>query len=923
MALAQGDRIGQYQITGQLGAGGMGEVYRATDTRLKREVAIKVLPADLAADAERLVRFQREAEVVASLSHPNIAAIYGFEDAGGSKALVMELVEGYTLADILDGRATPEFAPIARPGAHSIALPLNQALAVARQIAEALEAAHERGIIYRDLKPANIKVRPDGVVKVLDFGIAKAMDSAAVGGASAMTLAPTVAIPATTIEGQIIGTPAYMSPEQARGRAVDRRTDVWAFGAVLFEMLTGTRAFPGEDASQMLARVIERDPDWSRLPKDTPPRIVRAIELCLKKEPRQRPGDLSTVRLALDGAFETAAPAVDASARPTRWRPLLMATVTALIVGAVAGAVAWRASQRAPTVAAVERFMIPTPADRPVIAGTVSVPEVAISPDGSMIAYGTAIGQAPQSLQIYVRNLDALEPTVLRGTEGGGTLPFFSPDGQSIGFVNVVDNSLRRVPVTGGAAQVLGKFPTTPVGISWAPDGSILFTLSGPPAQVRGLMRLPPNGGKALPLTTVDTKSGDTAHFAASVLPGGRAAVFNIGNASGPRLAVVNLADGAVTDLKIPGVDPSYSPTGHLVYGGTDGTLNAVAFDADRRVTSGSPVTVLQNVVTRTDVAQYSIAENGSLAYIMGSSTAAQRTLVWVDRSGHKEPIAVPPRLYTNPRISPDGTRVAMVIDGDIWVTELARPGTLQRITTDPARERFPAWTRDSRRIVFETNKGGAPSIVAKSADGRGDEQTILTAMAKDLTLLSPESWSVDGRELVFIYRIGAGSFDIGRVTADGSQKWQPVLNTEASESDAAVSPDGRRIAYAASETGQREIYLEAFPGLGSRQIVSTGGGGDPVWSRDGRELFYRRSQEGGGGLMASAIQTAPVFTIGAGRELFVGRYYQVPGGSRQWDVSRDGRFLMLENVDDEASRPQIVLVRNWFEELRRLVPRN
>jgi serine/threonine-protein kinase len=437
-------------------------------------------------------------------------------------------------------------------------------------------------------------------------------------------------------------------------------------------------------------------------------------------------------------------------------------------------------------------------------------------------------------------------------------------------------------------------------------------------------MRIPAGGGTATPITKVDTAAGDRVHLSPDVLPGGAVALFSITGQAGTRLAVVTLATGAVTDLEVPGIDPSYSPTGHIVYTGGDGTLQAIGFDADRlAVTTSAPVQVVENVVTRPDVAQFAIAANGSLAYISGTGATAQRTLTWVDRSGNKEPVGVPPRLYGTPRVSPDGTRAAVAFDGDIWVTELARPGTLRRVTTDPARERFPLWSRDSQRIVFESNRGGTFSILSKAADGRGEDTIILSELAKDANLLSPEAWSADGREVVFIYRVGTGSFDIGRVPVDGSQKWQPVLNTDAAESGVAMSPDGRRIAYEANDSGQLEIYVEDFPRLGNRQIVSTGGGTNPVWSRDGRELYYRLDADEGGGLMVSPVQTAPVFTLGTGRPLFSGDFYQVTAGARQWDVAPDGRFLMQEGVNDEAARPQLILVRNWFEELRRLVPAN
>jgi serine/threonine-protein kinase len=900
MALNSGTRLGPYEITGPIGAGGMGEVYRATDTNLDRPVAIKVLPEAVAGDAERLARFDREARTLAALNHPNIAQIYGVEKGAGQTALVMELVEGPTLADRL------KQGPIA----------VDEALPIARQIAEALEAAHAQGIIHRDLKPANIKLRADGTVKVLDFGLAKAMEPAAGTASASASMSPTITTPAMSQAGVILGTAAYMSPEQARGKPVDRRTDIWAFGCVLYEMLTGARPFPGDDVSQTLARVIERDPDWTVLPAAVPAPVRQAIRACLQKAPERRPRDASDVCLAMDGAFDVAGDP-SAGAGPGA-RSLVAVGLVALVAGAIVGAGSW-ALTRPPTPSPpVGRFVIQTPVDGG-LAPVGGIGQVAISPDGTRVAYGAAV---PGGTQVYTRAVGELQAIPLRGAEGGIS-PAFSPDGQSIAFAGLDDFTVRRVPVAGGPPQTIATFDSLPFALEWAPDDTIFVTRSG--NDVRGLQRVPAGGGAVEDVTVVDTGAGDVIHGLADMLPGGEAFLFVIYGPTVQRLAAMRLDTREIVDLGIDGTGPSYVPSGHLLYSVGDGTLRAVGFDLDRlAVTTTTPVPVVENVHTPPEMANAAVSDQGSLVYVTGAGVVdATRELLWVARDGREEAVGVAPGQYLTPRVSPDGTRVAVSLDDDIWVTDLARPGTLQRVTTDPARDRFPVWSPDGQRLFFESNRNGTLAILAVSADGRGDVEPVLVGGPAGTEILSPESWSADGREILFVYRFNGTNLNLGAATVDGTQTWRPVLDTDVAEGNGVISPDGQWIAYEADDSGQFEIYIERFPSLGGRQVVSAGGGRYPVWSRDGHELYYRQGIGGEGPVMASAAGDPPAFAIGAGRELLAGGYYYPAGqNSRSWDVAPDGRFLVMNTVEAEgAPEAQIILIQNWLSELERLVP--
>ena len=899
MALSAGTRIGPYEVTGSLGVGGMGEVYRATDTNLKRAVAIKVLPESVAADAERLARFQREAEVLARLNHPNIAAIYGLERSNGVTALVMELVEGPTLADrIAQG-------PI----------PVDEALTIAKQIAEALEAAHEQGIIHRDLKPANIKVRSDGAVKALDFGLAKALEPVS-GTRIDATASPTITSPAMmTGVGMLLGTAAYMSPEQARGKAVDRRTDIWAFGCVLYEMLTGKRAFAGDEVSDVLASVLAREPDWTLLPFGLSPVIGTFLKRCLHKERRQRVGDAQSLRLALDGAFETAASHVGQSVGVVQlwWqRPLMVSGATALVAILIGGLVA-RNLWPTPTPLRISRFDYYLPQGQQFRNSTRSV--VAFSPDSRHFVYNATGG-------LYLRTMEDLQGRLILGTEGGLTSPFFSPDGEAVGYEQA--NELKRVSISSGVPIVICATTSALFGASWGPDNMILF---GQPA---GIMRVSATGGT--PELVIKAHEGERVD-GPQLLPDRDSVLFSVTTASGTtrwdqaQIVVQSLRTGERKVVLKGGSDARYLPTGHLVYAIGD-TLFAVAFDADRFEVKRGPVSLVDGIMRSitpaitSATANYGVSNDGMLIYATGGESLSIGTLVWVDRNGKAASLSERRAAYRAPRISPDGARVAVAMqtpDGneDIWVVDVER-GTHTRLTSDPTLETLPLWTPDGTRIVFSSGRaGGGAALYWMPADGSGAAEEL----TKATTNQGATSWLRDSTTLAF-YDVG-GTRDIFTVKPGES----PVRFSETApeERGPAFSPDGQWLAYSSNETGRSEIYITAYPGPGGRIAISTGGGRSPRWSSSGREMFYRNGRQ----MMVVTLNLGPTIRVGTPRVLFDGDFIQEldQTSAHNYDVSRDSqRFLMVAPAAREPgaeARPRVVVVENWFEELKRLVPTN
>ena len=898
LALTPGTRLGQYETAAAIGAGGMGEVYRARDTNLGREVAIKVLPDAFAHDADRLARFEREAKTLASLNHPNIAAIYGFEKSGGIHALVMELVEG----DDLSQR-------IARG-----AIPIDEALPIAKQIADALEAAHEQGIIHRDLKPANIKVRADGTVKVLDFGLAKAMEPT--GAISpGLSMSPTLSLQATQA-GMILGTAGYMSPEQARGKTVDKRSDIWAFGAVLFEMLTGQRAFGGDDVSEVLSRVLQREPAWAALPPEVPLRVQQVLRMCLQKDVKQRAHDIADIRLALEGAFETAvAQSATPAAAPLRRRVALASTAALLAGAVVATTLMWFATRPVPP--RVSRLLIASP-------GTAALTingndrDLAITPDGSRLVY---VGN--RGTQLFVRALDALNPVaVYTGAPRG---PFVSPDGQWIGFV---DNNavLKKVAVTGGPAVTLATLVGFSLGATWGPDDTIIVASQD---STTGLQRVGAAGGATTVLTRPDRAQGELDHVWPEMLPDGRSVLFTIavvtGGLDAAQVAVLDLQTGTRTILVRGGSHAHYVSSGHLVYAAA-GTLRAVPFDLARLQTRGTPVPVIPEIVTTpTGGVDAVVARDGTLAYVSGSVPGTQRTLVWVDRQGRETPTSAPPRGYVYPRLSPDGTRVAVFAQDqaqDIWNWDLGRT-TLTRATFDPAQDTYPVWTPDGRRLIFTSDRAGGRNLFGQAADGTGAvERLSESPNGQSATALSP-----DGRRLIFTETAPKTGEDVMQLTLDGTRRVTPLVQSPFIERNGIVSPDGRWLAYETNDSGRLEVSVRPFPEVNSGHWqVSTTGGARPLWAPSGQELFYVAPT---GALMRVGVERGPSWAATTPTLLVKEGYFTIPGGNggRTYDLSSDGqRFLMIKEgggTDQTAAPPQLVVVQHWVEELKRLVPTN
>jgi len=888
MSLSPGTRFGPYEIADQIGAGGMGVVYRATDTTLDREVAIKVLPEAMASDAERIARFDREAKTLASLNHPNIAQIHGLEKADGTTAIIMELVEGPTLADRI------EKGPLSA----------DEALGIAMQIAEALEAAHRQNIVHRDLKPANIKLRSDGTVKVLDFGIAKALDIRATSG-----LSPVMATPTVTQTGIILGTAAYMSPEQARGKGVDERTDIWAFGCLLFEMLTGQPAFGGEEATVTLARILERDPDMDSLPASVSPAVSHTIKLCLQKDVRKRVADIRDVKLSVEGEF---APEVAAGTADRR-AALPLVGGASLVAGVLVTAVVW-SFWPTPEPPSVTRFAYELP-DGQTILGLTG-PMLTISPDGRRFVYSTDDG-------LYVREMDKLEARLIPGAESIGDVFAFSPDGQSVAGSSF-PGRLTRMAIIGGAPVPLADLRADAglYGLSWQTDGTILYTLRG------GIYRIAANGGMPEPLIPFDGVNPDGVEL----LPDGDSVLFSVTDTEdwdSAQIVVQSLSTGGRTELGLSGSDarylPTYLSTGHIVYA-LGSQLFAAPFDPETLRVSGGPVPVLQEVIRAegglSGLAHYDVSDNGTLIYLSGDIRPDfARTLVWVDREGREEPIDAPPRSYRSPRISPDRTKVALSVrdnqaEGGVWTWDLARR-TLTPVAADPGLSRYPVWLRDSRRIAFvwrPPTGGTASSLFWRAADGTGSN----VPLAQTAYQLFPASLLPDGTGLAVSGDItGVNNADIAVVRLEGGEAVEEGLATPSNEGHPEVSPNGRWLAYTSDESENDQVWVRPFPNVeAGRWQISTDGGEQPLWAPDGSELFYRN----GDALMAVQIETDPSFDPGTPEVLFEG-YPVIIQGGRDYDTFDAERFLMMKQVEDRSVSAEILVVENWFEELRRMAP--
>jgi eukaryotic-like serine/threonine-protein kinase len=885
-----GKTLAHYEITSQLGKGGMGEVYRAKDKKLGRDVAIKVLPEEFAKDADRVARFQREAKLLASLNHPNIAAIHGLEESGGTNFLVLELVEGGTLADRI--RQGP--------------IPVEEALKLALQIAEALEAAHEKGVIHRDLKPANIKVTPDGKVKVLDFGLAKAF----AGEQSELNLSnsPTLSNAATQ-QGVILGTAAYMSPEQARGRAVDRRADIWAFGCVLFEMLSGQPAFQGEDVTEILASVVKGGANFDLLPQSIHPRVREVLSRCLQKDPRRRYRDVGDVQFDLEQVLPDPSgilvrPVPTGEQRRKLWPSLLWQATAIILIAVIAGMAVWNLKRPAPP--RVVRFEYELPQEQQLTAGR----SIVISPDGNQFAYCTPKG-------IYLRSINDLNAKFVPGTEDNPRAPFFSPDNQWVGFWQ--GGQIKKISISGGtpiklcdAAVVYG------VEASWEDDKSILFGMGS-----EGVWQVSPAGGTPRVLIPVNDAKGESA-WAPQLLPGGRAVLFTL--AFGPRqdpiqIVVHSLETGERKLLVQGGRNGRYFPsTGHLIYI-KKGALVTVPFNSERLEITGDEVPLIEGMLSEDyglNRPNFSVADNGSLVYVSGAGQALKRTLLWMDRQGREEAVNAPARAYMYPRLSPDGTQVAidsMDQDRDVWVWNFTRQ-MLTRITVDRALDIYPLWTPDGRRIVFSSQREGPFNLYWQTSDGSGLAERLISSQNPQF----PQAFSPDGLRLIIRKDDPQTRSDLAVLALEKERRVENLVGTPFTEVNAAMSPDGKWFAYQSNESGQNEIYVRPFPQAErERWQVSTGGGTQPVWSRDGRELFYIA---GSSQMMAVSVHTEPAFTAQKPKLLFEQQFFLGPTG-HTYDVSPDGkRFIMIrESTPVGGTITRITVVLNWTEELKQRVP--
>jgi serine/threonine-protein kinase len=904
MTLAPGSRISSYEIVGTLGKGGMGEVYRARDTRLGRDVALKVLPELFASDPERLARFRREAHLLASLNHPNIASVFGLEDGVQAPALVMELIEGRTLADLIADRTR--------------GMEIGDVTAIARQIVDGLEAAHEMGVIHRDLKPANIKVREDGTVKILDFGLAKAMVADGAGAMADPAMSPTLTARATQL-GVILGTAAYMAPEQAKGRPVDKRADIWGFGVLLYEMLTGRRAFDGEDVSDTLAAVLTREPDLSALPAGTPPSIVSLMRRCLERDPKRRLRDIGEARLALEApAVAVPAAVPDPAPLPARavstrstavWRLVAAALALALLGVSFAW---WRSAGTTRDVPV--RATVLLPKDVTFDLGLYTV--VAISRDGSKMAL---VGSSGGIRRLYVRRIGEFEPRLLDGTDNASS-PFFSPNGAWIGFF--ATGKLKKVSSDGGPVITLAEAVENRGGV-WGDDDSIVFT----PGPAMPVYRVPAAGGTATPISTIDEVRRERTHRWPTLLPDGKHVLVTVGSVEHPddyddaTIQSIRLSDGERKVVVQRGRMSRYASTGHLLFL-RGKVLYAVPFDPERLVAGTSPVPVIDGVSgdVTTGAANYSLADSGAIVFVPGDPTGGERRLAWVDRQGRPTPIDVAPALYSDPKVSPDGRRVAvMVIAGastwNIHVVDTAR-GTISQLTFDGV-SRSPVWSPDGRRLVYIAydRTRNASTVMSRSADGTGNADALIEINGQAYV----EDISRDGATILLSANPSTArtKFDVFSVPLQKGAKPTVVVSAAAGDAAQAVwSPDGKRIAYTSYETGQSEIYVQAYPTGGGRAKVSNAGGLEPRWALDGRALYYTQATSL---MMMVPIEPGPAFAPGKPHELFSGLLPPNTDSGQTYAVGSGDRFLMLRAAREASGPPELRLILNWLNELRTL----
>jgi len=913
MALDPGTHCGHYEITGQLGAGGMGEVYRAMDSTLGREVAIKTLPASLAKDADRLARFEREAKLLASLNHAHIAAVYGLDEHEGTRYIAMELVEGVTLEKKLEAGA----------------LPVEDALNIALQIALALEAAHEKGVIHRDLKPANVMVTPDGVVKVLDFGLAKAFAGDPNDASPAHSPALSLAM---TQQGLVLGTAAYMAPEQASGQATDQRADIWAFGVVVYEMLTGHALFGGESVPHILADVLRTEPDWKRLPARLHPRIRMMLERCLEKKPRSRYSGIADARVDIEVALRDPQGVVVAEqpgvhpvvATPSLARRLLP-WAAGLGLAVAAGVAAFTLRPAEPRE--VFRSVYPFPAQSNLF-GAPDIREIDIATDGRQMVFNFVDG-------LFLRQANAFDALRIPGIPEATIFfsPVFSPDGGSVAFMMVNTRAassgarldIVSMPVSGGAPVPLGSVgnagTTFRPSLSWEANGNILYP------QPDGIWQVSGNGGEPVRIVAIEP---DETVSEPRLLPGGEWVLFSLTTSpeypdwDAAQIVVESLVSHERRVLRTGGSGARYSPTGHLIYA-FGNVLYAVPFDIEDPKLTGGPIQIVQDVLRSagSGIAQYAFSANGTLIYVPGTLNSSQASgLVVLDRTARATPYPMPPGAYGSPRVSPDGHWAAFAAtypEGqDVVVYELGSNAAPRRLTFGGT-SRAPLWLADSARVVFQSTRDGTASLYWQLADGSDGTAMRLTT-ASDGAIHVPDSFSSDGEHLS--YTVYSGDTSAIWLLDLGTGESEPLIAGPGGDySQSVFSPDSRWLAYQSRETGENEIFVQPFPLTGAKyQLPHTLDNHHPAWSADGTELFYI---PGPGRFEVVPIRTEPRFEFGAAVVLASTPLNDGPAVRRRFDVMPDGSgFLgLVEGVDGSASSRTINIVTNWFEELKQKVP--
>ena len=892
-SFAPGTRLGAYEVLGPLGAGGMGEVYRARDTSLSREVALKVLPAHVAGDPDRLARFKREAQLLAALNHPRIAAIHGLEQSGSTPFLVLELVPGEDLAERL--KRGP--------------LSLEEALPLASQLAEALEEAHAHGIVHRDLKPANLKLTPGGMVKVLDFGLAKALSSE---GREPEDLSHSPTMTRATESGMILGTAAYMSPEQARGKTVDARTDVWAFGCVVYEMLTGRKAFAGETATDVLAAIVTKEPDWGLLPPATPVSVRRLLRRCLTKDPWLRLHHMADARIELAEApseVDTSARAAEARLRP-RW-PTHVAWALSVILGGTL-ALAYLRAPAQPLRSTWSSILAPEKASLAYFAGP-----VAVSHDGSTLAF-VATTTAGQDM-VWVRPLDTLAARAVLGTEGA-SYPFWSGDDKAIGFF--AGGKLKSVDAAGGPVLTICDAPG-PRGGTWNQDGVILFA-----TVWSGIQSVPSSGGSPTRITTPNAARGELSHRWPYFLPDGTHFAFLAANfvTGSKETAAIYLGslDAPVPKLLLLARSNAAFGSGHILFV-RDRTLMAQAFDEKRLEVRGQPFPVAAQVqfdeLTWRGV--FACSRSGVLAY-QGGNTGGNSRLVFFDRTGKEARTIGALADLNNHRVSPDGKRVAVgvfdtsVANYNLWIYDLLRDKDI-RLTFGSSRNSFPVWAPDGSRVIFSSNRSGPWDMFERRSDGTGSEEVLLRSDANKY----PSDWSADGRFIIFSSTAGVSRTEEWILPRFGDGRPYPFIRGDFSAGEGRFSPDGRFLAYSSDESGRAEVYVTPFPQGSSKWQVSVAGGSSPRWRRDGREIYYMAAD---GELTAVDVDPrGSVFQVGAVRTLF--RLLLKTGASRQdlsptsgqigYDAAPDGSWFLV-NSPPPGNPPPLTLVTHWADDLQR-----